>query len=130
MNQDEIDALGHSLRRINQKLIKTHQDCSVTRLWYQGGEPYFDVFFDCQRDEVIWFQFTFRGQSITWSKRQAELETGLTHEQQTEGSRYAASKLIQTDQHLDGGFLDLAKEILKTRIDEFPFQQAVALLES
>lgn len=129
MNRDEIVALGASLRQVSKKLMKSHQDSAIARLWYQGGEPYFDVFFEVKEDQIIWFQFTLRGQSLTWSQKHPQLETGLTHEKDMEGSRYAASKIIKTDHALDGNFISLAREILETRSQEFPFTQALSLLE-
>lgn len=128
MNQDEIIALGNSLRRISQKLLRTNQDNHITRVWYQGGEPYFDVFFDLQDDRVIWFQFTLRGQSLTWHKSQSGLETGCTHEVNTDATKYPASKLIETDNTTNCDFLKVATGIMKTRIDETPFEQAVDIL--
>lgn len=128
MNQDEIIALGTSLRRISQKLLKTDPDSHVTRIWYQGGEPYFDVFFDLQDNQVIWFQLTLRGQSLTWRKSQSGLETGCTHEINTDATKYPASKLIETDKTTNCDFLQIATGIMKTRVDETPFEQAVYIL--
>ena len=128
MNQDEIIALGKSLRRISQKLLRTNQDNHITRVWYQGGEPYFDVFFDLQDNQVVWFQFTLRGQSLTWRKSQSGLETGSTREINTDAAKYPASKLIETDKTTNCDFLKVVEDIMKTRVDELPFEQAIDIL--
>lgn len=128
MNHNEIQALGASLRRINQKLLKTDQTNKIVRVWYQGDEPYFDIFFDLKDDEVVWFQFTLRSQSLTWEKGKPGFKTGLTHENQIEGTNYPASKLIETQRQVDREFVELAYAILKTRADEDPFAQILQWL--
>lgn len=130
MNQNEIIALGATLRRINQKLLKTSNSNHLERIWYQGEEPYFDVFFDLLEDEVIWFQFTLRGQCITWHKNQPGLETGLTFENQTAASKHPASKIIHMDRNVDCNFLDIVQAIMQTRANDFPFDRALAILKN
>ncbi|MCD8486310.1 MAG: hypothetical protein LRZ84_06075 [Desertifilum sp.] len=129
MNTDEIQTLGASLRRISQKLLKKDSASQIFRVWYQGGEPYFDIFFDLHGEDILWFQFTLRGQSITWEKNKPGLETGFTHENQIEAAKYPASKLIETENRADCQFIQLACAILQTRTDEAPFVKAIALLE-
>ena len=130
MNQDELIALGASLRRINQKLLKTSNSNHLERIWYQGEEPYFDVFFDLLEDEVVWFQFTLRGQCITWHKKEPIIETGLTFENQTAASKHPASKIIQTDNKIDRNFLEIVLIIIQARASEFPFDRALAILKN
>jgi len=130
MNQNEIIALGATLRRINPYLLKTSNSNQIERIWYQGEEPYFDIFFDLLEDEVIWFQFTLRGQCITWHQKQPQLETGLTFENQTVASKHPASKIIHPDNQLDCNFLDIVQGIMQTRASEFPFDRALAILKN
>jgi hypothetical protein len=75
MEQHEIDQLGSSLRKIDQALIRSDESSGATRLWYQGKEPYFDVFFDLQNHDLVWFQFTLRGKSISWSQKAKNIQT-------------------------------------------------------
>jgi hypothetical protein len=128
LDQDEIMALGASLRRINQKLLKTENFNKIIRLWYQGGEPYFDVFFDVRDNQIVWFQFTLRGKSITWDRKTVEAQTGLTYENRIESNKYPASKIIETDNDTDRSFIALARSILLTRTDEAIFTDAIAIL--
>ena len=88
------------------------------------------MFFDFLEDEVIWFQFTLRGQCITWHKKPPRLETGLTFENQTAASKHPASKIIHSDNKLDGNFLDIVQAIMQTRASEFPFDRAIAILKN
>ncbi|MBH8555391.1 hypothetical protein I8751_24205 [Nostocaceae cyanobacterium CENA357] len=128
LDKNEIASLGASLREIEQKLLKQDHKKGNTRIWFQGEEPYFDVFFDFSNDEISWFQFTFRGKSISWDKRKPELQTGTTNELCIDDvSFYAASKTIENDKQLDVEFIELVKSILKTRSKEAIFAQALAL---
>ncbi|MFN6571335.1 hypothetical protein A6770_11525 [Nostoc minutum NIES-26] len=128
LNEDEIASLGASLRAIEQKLLKQGQKDSKTRIWFQGEEPYFDVFFELNNDEILWFQFTLRGKSITWDKRKPELQTGNTNELCLDDvSFYAASKTIENDRQQDWEFIYLVKSILRSRSEEPIFAKALTL---
>ncbi len=128
LDKNEIASLGASLREIEQKLLKQGHKEGNTRIWFQGEEPYFDVFFDFSNDQISWFQFTFRGKSISWDKRKPELQTGITNELCIDDvSFYAASKTIENDKQLDMEFIKLVKSILETRSEEAIFAQALAL---
>ncbi|MBD2576880.1 hypothetical protein [Oscillatoria sp. FACHB-1406] len=138
MNSPEIAALGASLRRIDRKPLATDSKEERTRVWYQGGEPYFDLFVELQNEEVVWFQLTLRGRAISWSKdrncspvSQANCwQTGQTNDLQADDLMfYSASKLIEGDRHIDDAFLDLVYAILKTRTGENIFDQILALFE-
>ncbi len=132
MNCQEIAALGASLRRIDQKLLKKvdYHNNTTTRIWYQGGEPYFDIFFDLKDHKIIWFQFTFRGQFLCWDQKQAEIKTGKTNELVFDDiGYYPASKIIEADQNSDADFQFFVKKILTTRAEEEIFAQAIALLD-
>ncbi len=130
MDQDEIVALGASLRQIDQKLLTPAQEKGNTRIWYQGGEPYFDVFVELRQGKLEWFQFTLRGQSISWNAQISSWQTGKTNELRTDDiAFYAASKLIESDQQPDYQFVQLAHSILQTRAGEEIFDKMLALFE-
>lgn len=132
MNNDEIMALGASLRLINQRLLS--QDTSerdTTRVWYQGGEPYFDLFVELCQDNIQWFQFTWRGHSISWNTKSSCWYTGKTNELRTDDSTfYPSSKLIEGDKQPDLAFIELAHAILQTRAGEEIFDKILALLDT
>lgn len=129
MNQDEIAALGASLHWIDCKLFKP-EEVGCQRLWYQGEEPYFDLFFEIKNNEIIWFQFTFRGKCISWSCETSALQTGITNELKTEDvSYYSASKLINSNSSPDRDFIEFARSILQVRAEEPIFKKALALFE-
>ena len=128
MERDEIAALGASLRPIDQKLLK--KNSSIERLWYQGEESYFDVFFEFQNHEIIWFQFTLRGKVLCWDKENPVIQTGRTNELGTgDMGYYAASKLIKLDKKTDQGFIKLAHLILQTRAGEDIFDRVLTLFK-
>lgn len=129
MEQQEINQLGSSLRQINQTLMRSN-DVGTTRLWYQGGEPYFDIFFELQDNHLSWFQFTLRGKSLSWSQKAKNIQTGTTNEPQVNDTTYySGSKLIQTNHTVDQNFVQLVRAILQTRAGESIFDQAIALLD-
>lgn len=138
MDSTEIAKLGASLRRIDQKLLTAESELGGVRVWYQGGEPYFDLFVELNEGEVVWFQLTLRGRAISWNKARdrgalSEVncwQTGQTNELQTDDlTFYSASKLIEGDCQLDRSFLDLVYAILKTRAGDELFDQLLALFE-
>ncbi len=131
MAQDEIAALGASLRQIDQRLLTPTKDKDTTRVWYQGGEPYFDVFVELHQGKIRWFQFTLRGKSLSWNPRISGWQTGITNELRTDDIVfYSASKLIEGDKQADSGFIALAYSILQTRAGEEIFDQMLALFEA
>ncbi|WP_017720682.1 hypothetical protein [Kamptonema formosum] len=131
MNQKEIAALGASLYRIDPKLLRAEKDSRQIRIWYQGDEPYFDVFFELKDGEIVWFQLTFRGKCVSWNQEQSRLQTGKTNELMVgDVSYYSASKLIQNDSTPDWELVEFARSILQSRAGEPVFARALALLES
>jgi hypothetical protein len=127
-HQDEIAALGASLRRIEQKLLKQSQNTGITRLWFQGEEPYFDVFFELKNDAILWFQLTLRGKAVSWDSKKSQLQTGTTNELDDDDvSFYAASKTIENHIQTDWEFINLVKSILQTRAEETIFARALEL---
>ena len=130
LQQPEIERLGSSLRQIDRSLLRHTDNVGTARLWYQGGEPYFDVFFDLKDNQLVWFQLTLRGKSVSWSQKSLRLQTGTTNESRTDDvSYYSASKLIQTNHQADRSFIELARSILQTRAGEVVFDQALALFD-
>ncbi|MBD2344772.1 hypothetical protein [Anabaena subtropica] len=128
LNKNEITLLGKSLRQIEQKLLKQSQDEGKTRLWFQGEEPYFDIFLEFYYDEISWFQFTLRGKSLSWDKKRPELQTGTTNELSiNDASFYAASKTIDNDTQTDWEFIYLVKSIIQTKTEDPVFAKALKL---
>ncbi len=130
MDREEIEALGTSLRRINQKLLKPGETQQRSRIWYQGGEPYFDFFVEVEGEEVVWFQLTLRGRSISCNKQTSRLKTGSTNELSDDVSFYPASKTIQTDRTPDADFVDIARAMFQLRAGEDIFDQVLAMLDA
>jgi hypothetical protein len=130
IDKDEILALGTSLRLIDQKLLNATKAEGTRRVWYQGGEPYFDVFLELRAENIEWFQLTLRGRSISWNRQKSGWQTGTTNEMRIDDvTFYPASKLIQTDDRADGSFIQLAQAILQTRAGEDIFDKMLALFE-
>lgn len=131
MEQDEIAALGTSLRLIDQRLLTPTQEEDTTRIWYQGGEPYFDMFVELRKGKIEWFQFTLRGQVISWNSQTASWQTGMTNEKRTDDlTFYPASKLIESDKNPDTQFMQLVRSILQTRSGEEIFDQVLTLFKA
>ena len=131
MDQDEIAALGASLRQIDQRLLTPAKQEDTTRVWYQGGEPYFDVFVDLRQGKIEWFQFTLRGKSISWNPQNSVWNTGATNEMRSDDATfYPASKLIESDKQTDLTFIQLVRSILQTRAGEEIFDQMLALFDT
>lgn len=130
LDAEEILLLGKSLRKIEQNLLKRNQDKAITKIWFQGEEPNFDVFFELYYDEISWFQFTLRGKSLSWDKKQPKLQTGITNELSVnDASFYAASTTIENDTQDDDDFIFLVKSIMQTKIEEPVFVKALALFD-
>ncbi|WP_225977468.1 hypothetical protein [Nostoc sp. CENA543] len=130
LSQSEIISLGASLRQIEQKVLKQKLNEGKLKIWFQGEEPYFDVLFELQNNEILWFEFTLRGKSLSWDRRKDKLQTGTTNELSiNDASFYAASKTIDNDMQIDWDFIQLVKSILETRADEEIFAKALVLFD-
>ncbi|NES84826.1 MAG: hypothetical protein F6K10_27335 [Moorea sp. SIO2B7] len=130
MNQKEITTLGAGLRRINQKILSRDNQQGAIRVWYQGEELYNDLCVELQDQEIQWFQFTIRGKYLSWDKKSDCWHTGITNELRTEDlTFYPASKLIESEKHLDEYFIKLAYAILNTRAGEPIFDNIILLFE-
>ncbi len=124
----EITALAFSLRSIDQKLLATAK-AAVSRVWYQGGEPYFDLFIELEGEEIRWFQFTLRGRSISWHHYKDGWRTGSTNEGDNLHLHFQpASKLVQLDSQLDQEFIELVWAIVQVRQEEPIFAQLAKML--
>lgn len=130
LSRNEIESLGASLHKIEQKLLKKPNQEGIQRIWYQGEEPYFDIFFELQDSEIVWFQFTLRAKSLSWDNKKRELQTGVTNELKMDDvSFYAATKTIEADDKADSNFVELVKAILQTRSGEEIFTKALVLFD-
>lgn len=131
VEKEEISYLGASLQEIEPGILKKGHKQGATRVWYQGEEPYFDVFCELINDEIVWFQFTLRGKSVSWDKDKSGWQTGNTDELKiNDVSFYAASKTIDNDSAIDWEFINLVKLILTTRTDQAVFVKVLALFSS
>lgn len=130
LSRNEIELLGASLHKIEQKLLKKADQDGTQRIWYQGEEPYFDIFFELLDSEIVWFQFTLRAKSVSWDNKRREFQTGVTNELKVDDvSFYAATKTIEADEKTDRDFLELVKAILQTRSEEEIFKKALLLFD-
>ncbi len=130
LNKNEIIKLGASLREIEQKLLKQSHKEGLIRVWFQGEEPYFDIFFDLKEDEITWFQFTLRGKSLSWDSKRKGFQTGATNELRIDDvSFYAASKTIEADKNTDWQFIEAVKLIFQSRSEEPIFKKALLLFD-
>ncbi|BAZ28074.1 hypothetical protein NIES4074_05050 [Cylindrospermum sp. NIES-4074] len=128
LDKNEIASLGASLRAIDQKILKHGNKVGTTRIWFQGAEPYFDIFFELNHDEIVWFQFTLRGKSLSWNRKKPGFQTGNTNELNIDDvSFYAASKTMENDTHSDLEFITIVKSILQTRTEEAIFTKVLEL---
>ena len=130
MNHKEIATLGASLRQIDRKLLTPTTQKDNTRVWYQGGEPYFDLFVELRQGKIEWFQLTLRGKSLSWNPQLYSWQTGTTNELHTDDlTFYPASKLIESNGQLDWEFIELVRSILQTRAGEPFFDLVLSLFD-
>lgn len=121
----QLAALAGSLERISQKKLKN----DVLRHWFQGREPYFDLFVNTREDHLLWFQFTFRGNSICWSAQDPVLRTGVTTDYaMNDVSFYSATKIVNLDEEINRDFLGFARGIIAARKSEPPFGEILKVL--
>jgi len=121
----QLGELASSLERISQKKLKH----DVVRHWFQGGEPYFDLFVNTLNNHLVWFQFTFRGNSICWSEQDPILRTGVTTDYATNDvSFYSATKTVRLDEEINPDFLDFTRAVFTLRKAESPFDAILKVL--
>ena len=120
--------LGGSLRRIDAGVLKGPVD-GVERIWFQGGEPYFDVHVELDgAGEIVWIQLSIRGRSITWDAATPKLVTGHTNERAIEDVAHPGSKMIRNDARADEELVRFAVAILSAREDEPLLGRCAALV--
>jgi hypothetical protein len=125
----DIGLLGASLRRIDPRLLKRDPTGDSQTIWFQGGEPYFDVYFTIVEGRVAWFQLTLRGRAVTWSRESGRVTTGRTNELHAEtASTYPGSKILRDDATANRGFIAFARAILASRADEPLFVELAQVL--
>lgn len=126
INLAVAQALGGSLRKIDSRWMKASRQGE--RVWYQGGEPYFDMVFELADQTICWFQMTLRGKAISWSP--AGIQTAETDELEISVfDHYATSKSLYGSAAIDRAFVRLVKDILSSRPDEALFKTMHAVLE-
>ncbi|HEY9736312.1 MAG TPA: hypothetical protein V6D06_08520 [Trichocoleus sp.] len=151
LSEQDVVRLAQSLRRINTDLMKAGSASAGQRVWYQGGEPYFDIVFElpvAQQDHSSspnsasaetpenllpnWCQFTLRGKVLLWTRQPFRLHTGETEELDVPPmlAYYAASKTIRDGAHLDSDFVNLVQQICQARPDQPLLAQLGQILES
>ncbi len=124
--KETIADLAASLEKISQKKLKY----DVLRHWYQGREPYFDLFANTLNDKLVWFQFTFRGHSICWSAQDPVIRTGITTDFATHDvSYYSATKTVRLDEEIDPEFFAFVKKLFSYRATEEPFRSILRVLQ-
>ncbi|MGZ3770912.1 MAG: hypothetical protein ACXVCP_09955 [Bdellovibrio sp.] len=109
MTELELADLGKSLRRINSNLLKKQINCES--IWYQGDERYFDIFINCDGEDILWFQVTLRGKFVEWKKGQ-EFKSGNTNELEID-LKSPASKLMSKNGLFDLEFSETVSSILE-----------------
>jgi len=123
--RESVEELSRSLEKISQKKLKYE----IVRHWFQGKEPYFDLFVNTLNDKLIWFQFTFRGRSICWSEQDPIVRTGITTEYaMNDVSYYSATKTVKLDEEIDADFFGFSKRLFGARAYEEPFESILRIL--
>lgn len=91
----EIKRLAQSLRRIRQP-TRPNSPTGTTKIWYQGGEPYFDLTVEVQEDGAIaTLLLTLKGYFLAWNQKSCKFSTGCTSQPEIPGvSYYAASTVM------------------------------------
>ncbi|MEO1172410.1 MAG: hypothetical protein AAFX94_10205, partial [Myxococcota bacterium] len=123
---DEVAELAYSLRLVHPRFVR-RRPAGWRRYWYRGQESYFDVFIDVDeedRDQVRWFQFSYRGRFVTWDGSKDAVSTGLTNEFSAEQMAFSSSKLLTLHSEGDGGFIGLVLDVLQHRLDSPPLVAA------
>lgn len=104
-DQEKIRELAESLYWIRTK--------EPGRFWFQGKDVYFDVFFKVENEEIIWFQFTWEGNVVSWDKNEPALKTGSTNEMNYGDRLYPSSKTVIFDPRPNQDLLQFVQAIVK-----------------
>ncbi len=94
LEDHEIKRLAQSLRRIRQP-TRPNSSTGMTKIWYQGNEPYFDLTVEIQDDGAIaTLLLTLKGNFLAWNERSHRFSTGCTSQLDTPGVSYHAASTI------------------------------------
>ncbi|NJN22657.1 MAG: hypothetical protein HC812_17640 [Leptolyngbya sp. RL_3_1] len=102
------------------------------RVWFQGGEPYFDIIIETDDDTITWFQITLRGRVLSWHRDHNQVQTGETDEMDTPPivAYYSASKTIRDGAAVDWYLVKTLQAIVAVREDAPLLHQLSALLKA
>jgi hypothetical protein len=115
----DIGALAASLRRIHPRFVQRDPSGQTQKIWFQGGEPYFDVVFEIVEGRVGWFQLALRGRVVTWSAATGAVSTGKTNDLGPDtATTYPGSKTVRDDETPNRAFVQFARAILAARPEE------------
>ena len=100
------------------------------RIWFQGGEPYFDIIIEKDGDAITWFQITLRGRVLSWHQNQ--VQTGETDEMDSPPllAYYSASKTIRDGATIDWSLVEALQAIVAVRDDAPLLHQLSELLQA
>ncbi|MFB2836479.1 hypothetical protein [Floridanema evergladense] len=119
-DRQKIKELAESLYQVKTK--------EPERIWFQGKDFYFDVFFKVENEEIIWFQFTWQGNVVSWDKSEPSLKTGVTNEMNHDHCLYPASKTVKFDSCPNQELIEFVQAIVRICAIEQPiFAQALKL---
>jgi len=127
-DQEKAADLGRALRRIDDRIVRQDAQGKVKRSWFQGPEPYLDVFFEEGPRGLEWFQATLRGRCLTWDQAKGLVVTGHTNELSTNDPMHPASKMIITGDGLDRQVVEVVRWLFAARAGESPFDSASTIL--
>ncbi len=109
----EIKRLAQSLRRIRQP-TRPNAPTGTTKVWYQGGEPYFDLTVEVQEDGAIaTLLLTLKGYFLSWNHKSRKFSTGCTSQLEIPGVSYhPASTIMNQFNRTDSTVLDQLQALL------------------
>ena len=125
IKDEDIVHLGQSLKSKN--VFKNNPSSPVQEFWFQGGEPYFDVFISKEKQKIIWIQATFRGQFLEC--KNSSLTYGNTNDFQISSQKSPASKKLQVESELNPEFVELIISMLEESDEYELLEQAAYVLE-
>ncbi|MEL6340023.1 MAG: hypothetical protein AAFQ65_08940 [Myxococcota bacterium] len=129
---DPTAEVAFSLRMVAPRWVRRRPQ-GWRRYWYRGPEPYFDIFVDVEEDDpetVRWFQFTRRGQVLTWDGEEDRITTGVTNELSGESATFSSSKMLIPHNGSDPMFVRWVLQILSLRSDSPPLVVARQRVQS
>ena len=127
-DQGRTVEIGRALRRIDDRIVRQDALGKVKRSWFQGPEPYLDVFFEEGPAGLEWFQVTLRGRALTWDQPKGFVVTGHTNELATSDPMQPASKTITSAAVADRQVVQVVRWMFASRAGESPFDAAGTVL--